>query len=151
MRFLSLADPDLGVIRYSIKPLDFNGKAEFNVYLDGDVKNEDTNYGEKFWEDVSSESADGEGIITSRTLKTGFYVSTGMKYQIRKNGKTLKTASEVTSQPGFVAGRVEAVLNQDDELVLYKYVSVQSSLNHSGKDLPGIVKRPSDLCFQNWI
>ena len=58
-----MADPDLGIISYSVKPLDFEGTAEFNIYLDGDVRNEDTNYGEKFWEDVYNHSEEGKGII----------------------------------------------------------------------------------------
>ena len=29
---------------------------DFNVYIDGDVRNEDTNYGEKFWEEVGKGS-----------------------------------------------------------------------------------------------
>ena len=44
-RFLSMAEPDLGIIRYSVKSLDFEGIIEFNVYIDADVRNEDTNYG----------------------------------------------------------------------------------------------------------
>ena len=64
-----MADTDLGIIRYKIKPLDFNGTAEFNVYLDGDVRNEDTNYGEKFWKDVYNQADEGSGIINIQTLK----------------------------------------------------------------------------------
>jgi maltose phosphorylase len=140
MRFLSLADPDLGIIRYCVKSLDFKGTAEFNIYMDGEVRNEDTNYGEKFWEDISSDADEGQGIITSRTLKTGFYVSSGMKWLIQKKEKTLKTTSEVTSKPGYAANMVKIDIKPGEEIVLFKYVSVQSSLNHNIKDLIGVVK-----------
>lgn len=139
-RFLSMADPDLGIIRYMIKPLDFNGTVEFNVYLDGDVRNEDTNYGEKFWKDVFNHAEEGTGIITSATLKTDFHVSAGMRYIIQKNGKTVKTSPKVTSGDGYASNTIIVNFKHGDEIVLYKFVSVQSSLNHSKKELPGIVK-----------
>ena len=43
-RFLSMAEPDLGLIKYKVRPLDFSGTVDFNIYLDGDVRNEDSNY-----------------------------------------------------------------------------------------------------------
>ncbi len=77
-RFVSMAEPDLGIIRYHIKSVDFKGIIGFSSYINADVRNEDTNYGEKFWEEVSREVSADHGIITSRTLKTDFHVSTGM-------------------------------------------------------------------------
>jgi maltose phosphorylase len=138
-RFLSMADPDLGVIKCLVKPLDFSGTAEFIVYLDGDVRNEDTNYGEKFWKDIFNHAEAGTGIITSGTLKTDFHVSSGMKYVIQKNGKNVKVAPEVISRKGYVANIIKVNFKPGDELILLKYVSVQSSLNHSKKDLASVV------------
>ena len=83
-RFLSMAEPDLGIIRYSVKSVDFEGKLDFTVYIDGDVKNEDTNYGEKFWEEVSKEINGNNGILITRTLKTDFHVATGMSFELQK-------------------------------------------------------------------
>ncbi len=140
-RFLSMADPDLGIIRYVVKPLDFTGTIEFNVYLDGDVRNEDTNYGEKFWEDVYNHSDTGTGIITSRTLKTDFHVSTGMKYTIRKNGKQIKVKPDITSRNGYVSNKIKVNFSKGDELVLVKFVSVQSSFYQKKQDLVEIVKK----------
>jgi maltose phosphorylase len=140
-RFLSMNEPDLGIIRYMIRPLDFSGRIDFNIYLDGDVRNEDSNYDEKFWENVYSEAEDGWGIITSRTLKTGFHVASGMRYSIRKNGKTLKTTPEIISRPGYSANKIIVDFDPSDEILLTKFVSVQSSLNHPESELSGIVKK----------
>ena len=128
---------ELLVIR--VKPLDFEGIADLIIYLDGDVRNEDTNYGEKFWEDIYSYSEEGKGIITSRTLKTGFHVTTGMSCIIHKNGKAVKATHEIISRPGYVANRVKVSFKPGDELLLCKYVSVQSSLNHDVKNLVSVV------------
>ena len=41
-RFLSMAEPDLGLIRYRVNPENFKGEAEFTVYIDADVRNQTT-------------------------------------------------------------------------------------------------------------
>ena len=86
-RFLSMSEPDAGIVRYSIKSIDFEGVIGFNVYLDSDVRNEDANYGKKFWKEVRRETAAGMGILISRTMKTDFHVATGMCFEIYKNNK----------------------------------------------------------------
>lgn len=143
-RFLSMADPDLGIIIYRVRPLDFEGTADLIIYLDGDVRNEDSNYGEKFWEDIYNSSEEGKGIITSMTLKSGFHVSTGMSFIIRKNGKLADANNEVISRPGYVANMVKVNFKPGDELLLCKYVSVHSSLNHDIKDLVSVVNNRLD-------
>ena len=107
-RFVSMAEPDLGLIRYAVKAVDFSGKLDFTVYIDGDVKNQDTNYGEKFWSEVSKEVNGTTGVLVTSTLKTDFHVSTAMNIG----------ASTVIN------------IERGEEIVLYKYVSVLSSLNY---------------------
>jgi maltose phosphorylase len=77
-RFLSMSEPDLGIVRYSVKSVDLDGTIEFNSYIDSDVRNEDANYGKKFWTELERASSAGTGIIISRTMKTDFHVATGM-------------------------------------------------------------------------
>lgn len=139
-RFLSMDEPDIGIIKYHVKPLDFKGNVDFNIYLDGDVRNEDTNYGEKFWEDVYSHADEGTGIIISRTLKTDFHVSAGMRYTIHKNGKPVKINPEVVKGDAYAANMIRADFKAGDELVICKYVSVQSSLMHPKKKLAAVAE-----------
>ena len=80
-RFVSMAEPDLGIIKYNIRSIDFEGLLDFTIYIDGDVKNEDTNYGEKFWEEVSKEIDEDKGVLITKTLKTDFHVATGMCFE----------------------------------------------------------------------
>ena len=75
---------------------------------------------EKFWEDVYNEAEDGGGIITSRTLKTGFHVSAGMKYIIQKNGKTIKINPEIISRPGYSANKVMIDFSPSDEIIAHQ-------------------------------
>jgi maltose phosphorylase len=147
-RFISMADPDLGVIKYKVRTPDFGGEAEFTICLDGNVRNEDTNYDEKFWAEEYEHAAPGEGMITSRTLKTNFHVSLGMRYIIQKNGKRIKVIPEIITRKAYVANLVKVKFKPGDELEIYKFVSVQSSLHHPQNKLTGIVRNRTAYAYE---
>ena len=47
-RLNSIVDDESGAIRYAITPLNFDGKITLTPYVDGDIKNKDANYDDKF-------------------------------------------------------------------------------------------------------
>jgi len=134
-RFLSMAEPDLGIIRYSVKSIDFEGNLDFTVYIDGDVKNEDSNYGEKFWVEVSKEIDGNSGVLITRTLKTDFHVATGMCFEILKNNKEVLVNADSIDKEKYIASSFTLGIRTGEEVVLNKYVSVLSSLNISKEHL----------------
>ncbi|MCX6332718.1 MAG: family 65 glycosyl hydrolase domain-containing protein [Bacteroidia bacterium] len=140
-RFVSMSEPDMGVIRYSVKSVDFEGTIELSAYIDADVKNEDANYGIKFWKEVDREACEGAGIIISRTMKTDFHVATGMCFDLQKNGKPLTVKPSVTNREEYVGSTVKVAMKQGDELVMMKYAVVLSSLNESKPGLMSGVKK----------
>jgi len=146
-RFLSMAEPDLGIIRYSIIPENFKGSLEYSIYLDANVRNEDTNYGEKFWEPVNHETAAGVGILTSKTLKTDFHVTMGMCWQLLKNNKAITVKPEIINKSEYVANKFSVDFKPGEEWIIFKYVSVQSSLNHPEKELVSVVKKRLNHAF----
>jgi maltose phosphorylase len=139
-RFVSMAEPDLGIIRYSVKSVDFNGNLRLTSYINADVKNEDTNYDEKFWKEISREISVDHGIITSRTLKTDFHVSTGMYCSVLKDGKQPVVSSKAIDKEEYVANEFSVTINPGEEVTLYKFVSVLSSLNNPKNSLISDVK-----------
>src|ERR1700712_4151956 len=85
IRFCSIVDDEAGAIKYTILPLNFSGELTITPYVDGDVVNKDSNYDEKFWDEVAKETwADG-GYLQMRTKKSGFEVATGMEFSIFQN------------------------------------------------------------------
>ena len=56
VRFVSIVRHEIGAIRYAVTPLNFAGELTVTPYLDGDVKNKDSNYDEKFWLEVFKEA-----------------------------------------------------------------------------------------------
>lgn len=130
-RFCSMARGEVGAIRYSITPVNFSSKATLCIYVDADVVNKDSNYDEKFWEEVSKEASEGRAIVTAQTKKTFFHVTTGMCYSILSEGK--KTQLErvnIEQREKFAGNVIQLNLLEGKELVVYKYGAVLSSENH---------------------
>jgi maltose phosphorylase len=139
-RFLSMSEPDLGIIRYSVTSLDFTGKISLTAYIDADVKNEDTNYGKKFWEEVKREVTPGSGILVTRTVKTDFHVGTGMYLDLHKNGVRYPFEPEVINGIKYLANSFQVHIQPGENLTFYKFVSVLSSLNNPKEQLLEDVK-----------
>jgi len=139
-RFLSMSEPDAGIIRYSVKSLNFEGEVEFNVYIDADVRNEDANYGKKFWKEVERDVTSGDGVIITRTLKTNFYVATGMCWELLKNMKPVKVTPSVISRKDYVSNTFRQKIKPGEELTVIKFASILSTLNNQKESLMKDVK-----------
>jgi maltose phosphorylase len=134
-RFVSMAEPDLGIIRYTVKSVDFEGNLDFTISVDGDVVNQDTNYGEKFWEEVSKKIDGNIGVLVTRTLKTDFHVATGMNLEFLKKGSEIQVKTENVKREKFIASSVSIRIGRGEELVLNKYAAIVSSLNNEKDQL----------------
>lgn len=134
VRFCSIADDSVAAIRYSLTPVNFSGKVSFTAYIDGDVKNQDSNYDEVFWNEVNRQASVGSMYITMKTKKTGFDVCTGSVVKFTQAGNTLSNfvANEDTK---WVANEIAVDAKMGEELVLEKFVSIISSMNHVSEKL----------------
>lgn len=128
-RFISMAEKEAAVIQYAVTPLNFSGEITFIPSVDGDVKNEDANYDEQFWNVLHTDAAPGRAYLVAETRKTGFKVCTGMTYHLQGVNK-IEPGIEVIQEPKYVANIVKAEVQEKQELIFYKYVAVLSSLNH---------------------
>ena len=134
-RFVSMAEPELGLIRYSVKSIDFQGTISYTIYIDGDVKNQDTNYGEKFWAEVSKEIHGNTGVLITNTLKTDFHVATGMIFEFTKENGEIPLKVDNIAKDKYIAGSVSLSIGNGEEIILNKFVSVLSSLNNAKENL----------------
>lgn len=134
-RFCSIVDDEVGAIRYSITPLNFEGTINVTPYVDGDVVNQDSNYDEKFWEEVDKLIKRRSGYVTVETKKTGFHVCTGMKFEIFKNGEIADYNTYRYQRNKYVGCGADISCKDNDEIVIYKYAAVISSLNHEKEGL----------------
>lgn len=124
VRFCSMDDYETAAIKYSITPLNFSGDISFTPYLDGDVKNHDSNYDEKFWTEVSKSAGEGEGVLVTRTKKTEFELAVAMQCSL--NNAHWTKSSEYSK----VSSNATVKVDRNTTVVFHKYVGIVSSLNY---------------------
>jgi maltose phosphorylase len=130
IRFLSMADTENGLIKYSVTPVNFSGKIAFTPYLDGDVENEDSNYDEKFWNILLSEAKEGSAYLVSQTKKLDFQVGFAMTYELDVNGTKITPKPKLIQTELKAGNQVEQEVKKGETFTIVKYVAVCSSLNH---------------------
>lgn len=134
-RFLSMVDDEAAAIRYSVKSLNYTGKLKFQVYIDGDIINQDSNYDEKFWAEVEKAQTNDEAYVTLRTKKLDFHVCTAQKIVVTKNGEPYDFDSNQVERRKYVENLVTARVEPNDEVVVYKFAANTSSENHPKNQL----------------
>jgi len=144
-RFVSIAATEIGAIRYTVKALNFSGEIAFTSYLDGDVKNEDSNYDEKFWTEISRAVGGSEAYLTVETLKTQFQLCTGMCFQLLKNDEKVDSTITSSDREKYVESSQIVSVSKGDEVVLEKLSATVSSLYYEKDKLVEKTKEAIDL------
>ena len=134
-RFVSIANTAVGAVHYSLKALNFSGEIIVQPYLDGDVYNEDSNYNEKFWVEISREVNRNIGFLTVETLKTQFQVCTAMWFKILVNGVWVDSEIRNSWCEKYIEASQTFQINKGDEVTIEKYASTISSLDYQSAQL----------------
>ena len=134
-RFVSIVNKEIGAIKYSITPLNFSGMISFSPYLDGDVKNTDSNYDEKFWCEVSKKTEDGQALLLIKTKKLDFYLCSLMKYDVLKQAEKCKCNVEHFEKEKFVGNTVEVRVKENEKVAIVKYVANVTSRDFKPNEL----------------
>ena len=140
-RFLSLDINEVGVIKYSITPLNFSGEIEFTPYIDASIVNEDSNYEESFWDILQLEELQNEAYIVAKTFKTAFHVCTGMKLDFALNNYEVSLDREVKKTDKRIDFIYKTIVNQGDTFTIYKYGGYTQSMNHAKENLVAASKK----------
>jgi maltose phosphorylase len=136
VRFLSVAERELAAIRYSVTAKNYNGNVTFVPYLDGDVRNEDSNYDEDFWYEVSRDASEHAGSLVMKTKDNPFgtptfQVATTMQTVVV--GETLNVS--VNEKEEYVENVIEVKAEQGKTVTLYKYVAGTSDRDYEAGEL----------------
>jgi maltose phosphorylase len=144
-RFISIVDTEVGAIRYNIIPVNFSGTLTVTGYLDGDISNEDSNYNEKFWDVTGKQVKGNRALLISKTRKLDFLVSEGMEMHIFRNGIQSELIPVPVKRNKYVACKASVNFSPDDQITIYKYAAVLSSLNHAPARLKGNTHKVLDM------
>lgn len=133
-RLISMAEYRLGALRYKITLLDGKSAAEvcLESYVNGNVRNEDANYDEKFWE--LAELNPSKKALTMRTKKTGFEVCWAQRCEIDRDSVQAACISEEESLKECCSLKLEP----GESVTMTKYVGVTSSMNYAVTDLADV-------------
>ncbi|HEY4323587.1 MAG TPA: glycoside hydrolase family 65 protein [Mucilaginibacter sp.] len=140
VRFCSMAEDESGAIKYSITFLNYSGKVTITPFVDGDVVNKDSNYDEKFWDEVKKETWPTGGYLQMRTKKTGFEVATGMEFRILKNGTAISPDAEPFEKEKYIASTAQVEVREEQTITVYKYAANLSSQNYAAGELTVKIK-----------
>ncbi|RXK52302.1 family 65 glycosyl hydrolase domain-containing protein [Aquirufa rosea] len=131
IRFNSMADDESGAICFQVTPINFSGEIHISAFIDGDVKNKDSNYQEKFWEEVKVHAWENRSCVWSKTKKSNFEVMTGQEVQIFQNGQKLDINPSYELKEKYSALHYQLDIKQNETLSIYKYAVNLSSENHA--------------------
>lgn len=148
-RFLSLNLDELGVIQYSVTPLNQGATIQYEPYLDSGISNEDSNWDDQFWNTYKVVQEEDRTFILSHTMKTEFHVCTFMDSRFSIGGREitlLRKRTEKTSFQGadgeskqetqtYAGFAYETEVKETETFTITKYAGYVSSLNHAKGDL----------------
>lgn len=120
-RFLSIVEQEVAFIKVTAEVLAGTGTIEITSKLDGNVKNEDSNYEEMFWEAVAA----GENFVTTKTIPNNFGIEEFTVTAVMENRTSepgIKGATDLESSETF-----SYQLQTGEELSLEKRVAIVTS------------------------
>ena len=140
-RFLSMKEKELGAIRYRLKSLNFNGQVKITSFIDGEVRNEDSNYDESFWLEVDKNADGQEAYLLMETKKTGFWVCHGIATRIFRNDEELFCDTDSFMKEKYVANIFSLPLEEGEWIRIEKYAAINSSLYVKKEDLKSRIRK----------
>lgn len=135
IRFLSIVDDEVGAIKYSITPLNFSDEVEVLIDIDADVRNRDSNYGEKFWNEVDKSFVPYLHIVVE-TKKTFFTLCNAIDCSFETEGEFFKPAKfSSVEREKYLGYKYFFSLKAGETTTICKYATVKSSLYYSKENL----------------
>ena len=128
-RFLSLKRTEVGAIQYEIKSLDQTVGISFCSYLDANIKNQDSNWDDPFWEAVDQSHSE-TAVLVNRTYKTAFGVGTYMRNQFRIAGNPATAIAQKKEQKNRLEESFQCQLTAGQTASLFKVGGYVSTLHH---------------------
>ncbi len=132
IRFLNQKKKETAVVKYSVESLNKDVEIEIKPYLDGNVRNEDANYGDFFWKNIEQMNNKKISRLTMETKKSGFVVSTAMDWDININDYQL---NKISSE-NYIADKISFKAEKNDKIVLNKYAAVCTNRDYKKDETP---------------
>lgn len=139
IRFLSVAKKELAAIKYTVTAKNYTGEITFVPYLDGDIRNEDSNYDEDFWVEISRSVEDYFGSLQMKTKENPFgsptfQVATTMGITVQTENANIISTS-ISEKDEYVDNTIVVNIPQGESISLVKYVAVTTDRDYDANEL----------------
>jgi maltose phosphorylase len=147
-RFISIADPEIGAIQYTVTPLNFSDKLTLIPFIGFETwDNSDKNLG-KLWDEVAIDVMPGEGYFTAEVCKALFQVCTGMKINILRNGVPSEYSADVENRHKYIANIISLMVQEGESVTIEKFGINILSQNYPKGHLMEIAKSHLNHSYQ---
>ena len=154
-RFLSLELDEVGVIKYSVKPVNNNANITFQPYLSSAITNKDTNWSDKFWDTLQVSHENELAFIQAKTMKTEFHTCTFMQSQLYVNDNTIAINSDAQKSENLVSFSYTQEVKKGDVFSIHKFGGYTVDRNHDKNELISAAKKAlktaTDLGFNGLL
>ena len=119
-RFLSITKKEIGAFRLTAETLAGNGILKVVSKLDGNVQNEDSNYGEMFWEEIARGFEKENAYLTMRTIPNPFGVdqfTVTAAMSNRTTGSSEQKQTALVTEESFTFDLIAGQITQVDKFV----------------------------------
>lgn len=130
VRFLSLALDEMGAIQYHLQILNADVEVSLTPYVDGGIKNMDSNWDDKFWNITNIASEGNRAYVNSHTMKTDFSVCTFMQANVFVDGEKIEEAPKVEQTETLVGHTYSVKAAKNETITLIKFGGYTVDRNH---------------------
>lgn len=129
VRFNSVAHDNSVAYSYDVKALNFSADIDFLSFIDGDIRNKDANYDDKFWDEISAVQKENTSLLTLRTKKTNFDVCTGTSIRVFRNDQLENIKTEKVQKDKWIGHKFSFAIHEGETVTLEKIAVNISSEN----------------------
>ena len=140
-RFLSMVESSLGVINYQITMLKGNAEIEIDSFVDGDIKNYDSNWDDPFWDHKTKIISEELLLLQSKTFKSNFDVATYAQTQLFDNNGLSIGNITITEENQVISQKKKHNMTEGDSCTILKFGGYINGMNHNSNEFKNIAEK----------
>lgn len=155
IRFLSLDLDEVGVINYSVTPINMDAEIVYETYLDGGITNEDTNWDDQFWDILNVDQKNHQSFLQARTMKTHFHTCTFMESKLFVDHQSVDFPCEDRKTSNYASCSYSEQIKKGQTFTIHKFGGYVVDRNHDKFKLveaaKKALKKATDLGFEKLL
>jgi len=128
-RFCHYGNKDTALLKYKLTIDEYEGPINIQSCVDFNVRNQDSNYDENFWDYHCQHVDDDWGHVFCKTKKTEFKVCAGIKNSFTIN-KSVEAEYSKVEKERKVGHQIDLQVSSGDTIQLIKHAAISSEYHH---------------------